>query len=85
MTESNKRTWDRERVALILLEAIEVDDNIGQAIDQLTELLGSVRAEAIGWTWTEACNQHSRGLDPRRTEIPSLLPRAKDDLNPDRE
>ena len=85
MTESKQRTWDQERVALILLEAIEVDDNIGQAIEKLTDLLGSVRAEAIGWTWTHACKQYEEGRDPNRQEMPALLARAKDDLNPDRE
>ena len=85
MTESKPNSWDRERIALILLDAIEVDDNIGQAIEKLTELLGSVRAEAVGWAWTEACSQHDRGMDPRLMPIPELLEKSNADLNPIRE
>lgn len=85
MSESRKRTWDQERIALILLEAIEVDDNIGQGIEKLTELLGSVRAETVGWTWTVACQHHAQGRDPQRQKMPELLVQAKADLNPDRE
>lgn len=85
MSGSKQRTWDQERVALILLEAIEVDDNIGQAIEKLTELLGSVRKETLNWTWTVACQHHAHGRDPRKQSLLELETNATSDLNPDRE
>lgn len=51
---------------------------------RLVEFLGSVRAEAIGWTWTEACSQYSKGLNPGKYEVPKLLEKAAEDLNPER-
>lgn len=92
MSESRESSWDRERVTTILHEEIGDEFYIdhgplgpGHAVEKLVELLGSVRAEAIGWTWTEACSQHDRGLDPRRFEMPLLLDKAKADLNPERD
>lgn len=93
MSESEKNSWDRERVKKILHEEIGdahyiehgPEGDAGHAIEKLTELLGSVRAEAIGWTWTEACSQHGKGLDPRRFKVPLLMDKAQADLNPDRE
>ena len=84
-----KITWDRERVADIVNAMLDDPDPIGiypttRCFDKLTELLGSVRAEAIGWTWTEACSQYDRGMDPRRFEMPLLLTKATADLNPER-
>lgn len=84
-----KITWDRERVADIVNAMLDDPDHLGiypttKCFDKLQELLGSVRAEAIGWTWTEACSQHDKGLDPRRFEIPLLLDKATADLNPER-
>lgn len=61
------------------------DQALPDAIEAVVELLGSVRAEAIGWTWTEACSMHDKGLDPRTFEVPILMDRASADLNPDRE
>lgn len=91
MSESNMSSWDRERIRTVLTEAFAspgdngYQDSVGQALSKLTDLLGSVRAEAIGWTWTEACSQYDRGMDPRRSQIPELLERASADLNPERE
>lgn len=78
-------TWDEERVKTILDELLPPNTRAQRRNDCLaavTSLLASVRAEAIGWTWTEACSQYDRGLDPRRSEVPALLERAKQDLNP---
>lgn len=92
MSESEKSSWDRERVTTILHEEIGDEYYIthgpveaGHATEKLTELLGSVRAEAIGWVWSEACSQHARGLDPRKFEVPLLMDKANADLNPERD
>ena len=93
MSESKKSSWDRERVTTILHEEIGdpfyidhgPEGDAGHATDKLTELLGSVRAEAIGWAWTEACSQHDKGLDPKRFEVPLLMDKANADLNPERD
>jgi len=85
-----KITWDRERVADIVNAMLDDPDLIGiypttACFDKLTELLGSVRVEAIGWTWQTACQQYASGRDPGRTLIPELLKKATADLNPERE
>ena len=56
-----------------------------ECINELEKLLGDVRAEAIQYTWTEACSQYDRGLDPRRFTVPQLVEKAREDLNPKRE
>ena len=86
-------TWDEERVKEVINQAFE--DILHQdgpkmtsefsSFKKMVELLGSVRAETIGWTWVEACNQHDRGMDPRFYEVPKLLEKAKADLNPERD
>lgn len=73
--------WDRER----LLEIVCVNEDWGDGADAICELIAGVRAEAIGWTWTEACSQYDKGLDVRHQIMPDLLDRAVLDLNPERE
>jgi hypothetical protein len=92
MSESEKSSWDRERVSELIIQAGKDANltplNIAALVPlagKMVELLGSVRAEAIGWTWTEACSQHDKGLDPKRFEVPLLLERATADLNPERD
>ena len=85
-----KITWDRERIADIVNAMLDDPDPIGiyptaRCFNRLQELLRGVRAEAIGWTWTEARLQYSKGLDPHRSEIPMLVEKATADLNPERE
>lgn len=78
-------TWDRERVGEILIDAIQNEnDEIEEAISRLEEFVSQVRAEAVGWTWTEACAQYDQGRDPRAQEMPELWEKAKENLNPDR-
>lgn len=84
-------TWDEERAWSIINTAFEeIAAGKKGSVDEfscakdLVELLGEVRAEAIGWTWTEACSQSDRGMDVRRFEVPLLLDKAKADLNPER-
>ena len=86
MSESDKSSWDRERIGKILDESIGKDlkIDVAQAHAQLVELLGSVRREAVDWAWTEARSQHAKGLDPRKFEVPLLMDKANADLNPER-
>lgn len=86
-------TWDEERVKEVINQAFEdILKTDGPKLTsefpsfkKMVDLLGSVRAETIGWTWVEACNQASRGMDPRFYEVPLLLTKAKEDLNPERD
>ena len=86
-------TWDEERVKEVINQAFEDILNAEgpsltseyPSFKKMVELLGSVRAETIGWTWVEACNQASRGMDPRFFEVPKLLEKAQADLNPERD
>jgi len=80
--------YDRERVADIVNVMLDDPDPIGiypttKCFDQLEELLGTVRAEAVAHTWTEACSQYDKGMDPRRFGMPLLLEKALADLNPE--
>lgn len=92
MSESEKSSWDRERVNELVIQAGK-DANLSPLkivalvplAEKVVELLGSVRAEAIKWTWSEACSQHDKGLDPKRFKVPLLMDKANADLNPDRE
>ena len=56
-----------------------------ECINELDKLLSEVRMEAIGYTWTEACSQYDRGMDPRNYTIPLLIEKAEEDLNPKQE
>lgn len=79
--------YDRERLIEIVHEVVYGDRpdmyRVEKCYDQLEELLGSVRAEAVGHTWTEACSQYDKGMDPRLFEMPLLLKKAIADLNPE--
>lgn len=86
----NKITYDRERIAAIVNTMLDDPNPIGiyptmKCFDKLQDLLDSVRTEAIGWTWTEACSQYTKGLDPHLTAISQLMIKATADLNPERE
>lgn len=89
MTASLENNWDRERVSKILEEKMEKylshDGGLPEAIESIVVLLSSARAEAVGWTWSEACSQYSKGLDPRRFNVPMLVLKANADLNPPRD
>ena len=84
---SKKSSWDRERIDETWVE--HIDDHWVDGREQFTqamvELLGSVREEAIDWTWTHACNQRDRGMDHHKQPIPELLAMAAADLNPERD
>jgi hypothetical protein len=84
--------WDEERATEIINEIFDEVLHTQKlkrvtefdSYKKLVEFLGSVRAEAIGWAWTEACSAYSKGLDPNRAEIPAILEKAQADLNPER-
>jgi len=85
-----KITYDRERVTAIVDEMLNDPNPIGiypttKCFDKLTELLGNVRAQTIGWTWMEACSQYTKGLNPHLTATSQLMIKAAPDLNPERE
>ncbi len=82
--------WDRERVVGILDKMLDNARRKGiyqmeECTDELEKLVGDVRAEAVAQTWTEACSQYDRGMDPRRYTVPQLVEKLKADLNPERD
>jgi len=85
-------TWDEERAAEVLNACFDEVLNTTKpkhvtefdSYLKLVEFLGSVRAEAVGWTWAEACSAYSKGLDPGKYEIAKLSEKAIEDLNPER-
>ena len=82
--------YDRERVTKIIDKMLDDARRRGiyqteECINELEKLLGEVRAEAMGYTWTEACSQYDKGMDPRNFTIPILIEKANEDLNPKRE
>ena len=82
--------YDRERVEIILKDMLDNAHKTGiyqtdECHDRLEKLLGAVRAEAVTQTWTEACSQYDRGMDPRNVSIPVLVSRVIEELNPERD
>ncbi len=82
--------YDQERVTKILDKMLDDARRRGiyqteECIKELTALLKEVRHEAMGYTWTEACSQYDRGMDPRNYTIPLLIEKANEDLNPKRD
>jgi hypothetical protein len=82
--------YDRQRVNTILEKMVENARRKGiyqleECTDELEKLVGDVRAESIQYTWTEACSQYDRGMDPRNYTISLLVEKARSDLNPKRE
>ena len=81
--------YDQERVTKIIDKMLDDARRKGiyqteECITELTELLSEVRHEAMGYTWTEACSQYDKGMDPRNYTIPILIAKANEDLNPER-
>lgn len=48
--------------------------------DALELYIDGVRTQAIGWAYTDACIALDKNEDPRLTEVPNILERAKKDL-----
>lgn len=53
-----------------------------ETLDRLEQLIATIRFEAVGWAWAEACIRLDKGQDLRRSTIGELIDRAKIDLNP---
>ena len=77
-------TWDEERIQ-DLLRVLSGKFRRRVTTKEIQELVAGVRAEAIEWTWTVACQQHAQGRDPNKQPMPELLERASADLNPERD
>lgn len=82
--------YDRERIITIVEELFDSARRSGvyqmdECYAKLENLVGEVRTEAIGYTWTEACSQYDRGMDPRNFTISLLMEKASADLNPERD
>jgi len=52
-----------------------------EAYDRLEEYVKSVRTQAVGWTWAEACTQLDNGEDPRQYDQSNLIERSEKELN----
>ena len=81
---------DRERVVKIIDKMLDDARRRGiyqtdECIDELEKLIAEVRTEAVGYTWTEACSQYDRGMDPRNFTVPLLMEKADADLNPEKD
>lgn len=57
-----------------------VHDPLQTKIDKLEEAVHSVRVEAIGWAYADACVHLDKGEDYRKVEVPTILDRALKDL-----
>ena len=82
-------SYDRERIeeaveAMLMIARSKGVYQTKDMYDKLERLVSSVRDEAVAYTWTEACSQYDRGMDPRNFTIPLLVQKARDDLNPER-
>ncbi len=79
-------TQDRSNVCDIVSEMLDEPDKHGiyrttRAYNKLEVLINSARVEAVGWAFAEACAQLDAGEDPRKFEVPTLLPRIQAELN----
>jgi len=82
--------YDRERINKIIDKMLDDARRRGiyqteECTDELEKLIGDVRSEAVNYTWTEACSQYDRGMDPRNFTISLLVEKSRADLNPKRE
>ena len=76
---------DRTAICKIMSDMLDNPDSSGiyptsTAYTRLEHYIESVRAEAIGWTHADACCDLDKGEDPRLTNVPEMLERAKVDL-----
>jgi len=76
---------DRTAICNIISEMLDNPDEheiypTTNAYDALEKYIEGVRAEAIGWTYADACVSLDKGQDYRQIEVPSILDRAISDL-----
>ncbi len=77
---------DRTEICKIISEMLDSPDKHGiystsTAYTKLEHYIEQERIMAIGWTHAEACVTLDRGGDPRITNVPMILERAKRDLS----
>ena len=76
---------DRKEICTVISHMLDHPDKHGlyhtsTAYTRLEHYIEGVRAEAVGWTHSDACIELDKGGDPRLTEIPDILERSKMDL-----
>ena len=76
---------DRTAICEIISDMLDNPDSSGiyptsTAYIRLEHYIDGVRAEAIGWTHADACTSLDKGDDPRLSNVPDMLARAKVDL-----
>jgi len=76
---------DRTVICKIISNMLDSPDKSGlystsTCYTQLEHYIERVRAETIGWCHADACITLDRGNDPRLTEVPNILERARVDL-----
>ena len=77
---------DRTEICKIMSDMLDNPDEHGiyptsTAYTRLEHYIEGVRAEAIGWASADACTALDKGEDPRVTNVPGMLERARVDLN----
>ena len=76
---------DRTAICKIISRMLDNPDEHGiystsTAYLALEDYIEGMRAEAFGWCHADACVTLDNGGDPRLSEIPDLLKRARKDL-----
>lgn len=67
-----------------LLDTIEVypaTPFLDRTLAQMDAHCQTVRMQAVGWAWAEACRLLDEGKDPRTTDMATLAQRAPKELN----
>jgi hypothetical protein len=76
---------DRTAICKILSDMFDNPDKHGiyptsTAYTRLEHYIEGVRSEALGWAHADACCLLDKGEDPRLSEVPDMLLRARKDL-----
>lgn len=76
---------DRTAICSIISKMLDNPDEHGlyptsAAFDELESYIEGERAMAIGWTHADANFTLDKGGDPRHSEVPEMLRRARVDL-----
>ena len=75
---------DRTEICKIISDMLDNPDqglfNTSTCYLRLEHYIEGVRMEAIGWAHADACVTLDNGGDPRLTEVPDMIQRAREDL-----
>lgn len=82
----SKQKEDRATICEIISEMLDNPDEneiypTTKSYDRLEEYVKSVRTQAVGWAWAEACTQLDNGNDPREYDQSNLIDRSENELN----